>query len=106
MDPTALLGELARRGLSIRAEDAQLIVSPATQLPAELHAAIAAQKTALLALVASAVLCPDCNGHCVVTLVDPQHAGYAPGRLFWCADRRCGRIVWRPEGESSAAEAG
>jgi hypothetical protein len=104
-DATALLGELRRCGLSIRAQDSRLVVSPASQLPSKLQSAIAAHKTAILALLTTALPCPDCGGWCVKT----SWVESRDGRAFWCADRRCGRIVWQPDGESpssSVAEVG
>jgi hypothetical protein len=94
-DAATLLARLADAGLTVRADGADLVVSPGARLSAELRAAIAAGKTAMLAALSGAVRCPDCGGWCL------RHPCASPrdGRAHWCADRRrCGRVVWIAEG--------
>jgi hypothetical protein len=107
MDSITLLSELRQRGLSILADDGRLIVSPASQLPDELRAEVAAQKTALLVLLGPVGPCPACGGQLRRTGIDPASYGYPPGTLFWCPARRCGQIVWRAgKDQSTVVETG
>src|SRR5262249_51078572 len=91
-DAATLLARLADAGLTVRADGADLVVSPGARLSAELRAATAAGKPAILAALSVAVPCPDCGGWCL------RH----PMRIKLKIDNKEGRFAcWSCQASSS-----